>query len=285
MKTKPLFLIPDCYTRESRARFDEHDVPYAGELYARLLKKYMPEADYKIFFSSDEGVILPKGSEISRYTGIIWPGCNLTVYHTEDERVRKLIQLSRDAYEYGIPQFGSCWAIQMAVFAAGGDVGANPKGREMGMARKIYLTDEGKKHPLLEGKPLVYDGFVSHDDMVTKMPENGTILAKNDFTPVQAVEIKYKKGIFWATQYHPEYDLNVIAHLIAAREELLQSQGYFRNHEDMVAYISDLEKVYNDPDRKDLKWKYDIDETILSDEIRQVEFVNWIKKLVLPMLQ
>lgn len=78
------------------------------------------------------------------YTGIIWPGCNLTVYHTEDERVARLIDLSKDAFEIGIHQFGSCWAAQIAAYVAGGDVGPNPKGREMGVARKIHLTEEGK---------------------------------------------------------------------------------------------------------------------------------------------
>lgn len=63
------------------------------------------------------------------------------------------MKLSRDAYEIGLPQFGSCWAAQIAVYAAGGKVAANPKGREMGIARKIYLTDAGRIHPLMEGKP------------------------------------------------------------------------------------------------------------------------------------
>ncbi len=285
MKTIPTFIIPDCYTRESRAKFDHHGVVYAGELYARLLKLYMPEADYRIFFSSDHGVILPEGAEIAGYAGVIWPGCNLTVYHNDDERVQKLVQLSKDAYEYGIPQFGSCWAIQMAAYAAGGKVGANPKGREMGMARKIHLTDAGKTHPMLTGKPLVYDGFVSHDDIVTEMPPGGTILASNNFSPVQAAEVRYKKGIFWATQYHPEYDLDVMAHLIPAREEKLIRQGYFKSHENMLSYTSDLKIIYRDPSRKDLMWKYDIDETILSDKIRQQEFHNWINKLVIPILR
>ncbi len=284
MSRKPEFIIPDCYTKESRDHFDRHGVTYAGELYAQLLVKYMKEAAYDIFFSSDPGVTLPAGEEVSAYAGIIWPGCNLTVYHEDDERVTKLVNLSKDAYAYGVPQFGSCWGIQMAVFAAGGMVEANPRGREMGMARKIYLTNAGKVHPMMKGKPPVYDGFVSHDDMITKMPEGGTILASNDFTPVQAVEVRYKKGIFWATQYHPEMDLRVMARLISAREEKLMKQGYFRSHQEMVDYVKDLETAFTDPSRKDLRWKYDIDDTVLSEDIRQLEFVNWINEQVLPTL-
>ncbi len=281
MKDKMHFIIPNCYTRESRDLFDRHGVVYAGELYARLLKKHLPEAEYTIYFSSDLGVELPSGEEVAEFTAVIWPGCNLTVYHDDDERVQKLVRLTKDAYEFGIPQFGSCWAAQIAVYAAGGMVEANPKGREMGLARKIHLTDEGRKHPMLEGKPFVYDAFVSHDDIITEIPDGAVVLAGNDFAPVQAIEVKHGKGVFWATQYHPEYDLDVMSHLIPAREEKLIRQGYFRNHEDMVAYTKDLKTVYDDPSRKDLRWKYDIDDSILSDEIRELEFVNWLKYMVI----
>ena len=150
-------------------------------------------------------------------TEFLWPGCNLTVYHDHDERVTKMVDFCKIAYEVGVPQFGSCWAAQIAVYAAGGEVKPNPKGREMGLARKIFLTPEGLKHPMYEGKPPVFDGFISHDDEITKLPEGGEWLASNEFTRVQAVAVKYKKGIFWAPQYHPEYDLFEIARLISRK--------------------------------------------------------------------
>lgn len=284
MKKNPKFIIPDCYTKKNRAHFDKYGVTHAGRLYVNLLKKYLPKAEYDIFYTSDPGSSLPKGDELKMYTGIIWPGCNLTVYHTEDERVARLIDLSKDAFEIGIHQFGSCWAAQIAAYVAGGDVGPNPKGREMGVARKIHLTEEGKKHPLFEGKPYVFDGFVSHDDIITRMPEGSLTLAVNEFSPVQALEVKYKKGIFWATQYHPEFNLKEIAYLITAREDILRKQGYLKNHEDMLTYTEDLKTIYYDNSRKDLRWKYDIDDTIISDDIREIEFANWINKLVIPSL-
>ena len=70
----------------------------------------------------------------------------------------------KNIMEAGIPQIGSCWGIQLANYAAGGKVEPHPKGREMGIATKIRLTEEGKKHPMFNGKPEVYSHFVSHDD-------------------------------------------------------------------------------------------------------------------------
>ena len=276
------FIILDGYPKPSRDQFDEVGMTKAGELYAKLLLQHIPDAQYDIFYSSDPGVILPNIEGIKKYDGVLWPGCNLTVYHDHDERVTKLVDLCKIAYEVGIPQFGSCWGAQIAVYAAGGEVKINPKGREMGIARKIYLTPEGLKHPMYEGKPPVFDGFISHDDEVTKFPEGGEWLASNDFTKVQSVSVKHKKGIFWAPQYHPEYDLHEVARLILAREEKLIKQNYFSNHDALVSYVSDLEKVFDNNSRKDLQWKYGIDEDVLSDSVRQLEFVNWLNKLVIP---
>jgi len=152
----------------------------------------------------------------------------------------------------------------------------------MGLARKIYLTPEGLKHPMYEGKPPVFDGFISHDDEITKMPEDSELLASNEFTNIQAVSVKYKKGTFWAPQYHPEYDLHEVARLIIAREEKLIKQNYFKNHDDLMAYVNDLESIFSNNSGKDLRWKYGIDEDVLDDSIRQLEFVNWLNKQAIP---
>jgi GMP synthase (glutamine-hydrolysing) len=225
---------------------------------------------------------LPNSDEINAYQGILWPGCNLTIYHTNDKRVTKMIELADRGYEAGIPQFGSCWAAQIAVYTAGGEVKPNPRGREMGVARKIHLTPAGQNHPMYEGKPLVFDGFISHDDEITRLPDCAEHLASNDFTNVQAVSVRYKNGTFWATQYHPEYNVHEVARLILAREEKLIRYGFFRNSSDMKIYVDQLESLAAEPDRKDLRWQLAIDDDLLSDSIRQCEFVNWLNKLVIP---
>jgi GMP synthase (glutamine-hydrolysing) len=276
------FLIVDGYPPKSREEFDQIGMTTAGRLYAALLKQHQRNAVYEIVYPSDPGVELPAGEDLLKYRAILWPGCNLTVYHTDDERVTKMLDLVKRAYELGIPQFGSCWAAQIAVYAAGGEVKPNPKGREMGFARKIHLTSAGINHPMYEGKPVVFNGFISHDDIITRLPEGGRLLASNDFSRIQSVEIKHKKGIFWAVQYHPEYNLHEMARLIVARKQKLIHEGYFRDEEDMDKYVQQLEILAADPSRKDLRWQLGIDDDLLSDEIRQCEFVNWLNKVVLP---
>lgn len=170
----------------------------------------------------------------------------------------------------------------MSVVAAGGRVEPNPRGKEMGIARKIQLTTEGKKHPMFQGKPNVYEAYISHDDIVTEVPEGGIILAANDFTPVQALAVTYKEGTFWSVQYHPEYNLHEMACLITAREEKLIELGFFQSPEELKKLVDKMKLLFKEPDRKDLRWQLVIDDDVLCGDIKECEVRNWIKELVLP---
>ena len=127
---------------------------------------------------------------IRDYDGVAWTGCSSCVFSGEPD-VAVQIEFARECFRRGVPAFGSCWAAQIAVVAAGGEVALNPNGREMGIARGITLTDEGRAHPLYEGKPAVFDAFTSHDDEVTVLPDGAARLSGNDFTRVQSVVVEH----------------------------------------------------------------------------------------------
>ena len=281
--TTPLrFLIIDGYPKHSRDELEQAGMKLAWKLYADMLLQHLSQAVYDILLPSDPGVDMPLAKDLHKYAGIIWTGCNLTIYDIANQSVCNQIELAKNAYDIGVPSFGSCWGIQMAAYAAGGKVEANPKGREMGLGRKIHQTLAAHDHPMFEGKPRVFEGFVSHDDMVTKLPQSAVLLAGNSFAPIQAISVTHKNGSFWATQYHCEYDLHEMARLIVAREKKLIAAGFFRNRDDLMELVDRMEALYKEPDRKDLRWQLAIDDDVLSDSIRQCEFVNWINKLVLP---
>ncbi len=67
------------------------------------------------------------------------------------------IELAKAVFAAGVPFFGSCWGLQVAVTAAGGEVRANPRGREFGFARRILLTEAGREHRLFAGKPAAFE--------------------------------------------------------------------------------------------------------------------------------
>ncbi len=274
-------LIVNPYPRESREVLDRAGMCGADEIYVRVLKQLVPDRDLETLFIADLDTALPDDRRIGSYNGVIWTGSNLTIYE-DDPRVTRQITFCQRVFAVGRPQYGSCWGAQMAAVAAGGEVRKNPRGREMGFARKVRLTPEGRRHPMFEGKPDVFDAFISHLDEVTRVPAGGVLLATNEHTPVQGLEVRHGNGTFWATQYHPEYELADIARLIIARADPLIREGFFADRATLEAKVARMETLAREPSRKDLRWDLAVGDDILDDGLRQCEFRNWLHKVVLP---
>ena len=277
------FLVVDGYSREGRAELAAGGASEAGDLYQAMLKKCAPGSTVDIVYPADPDSSLPTGAAIADYDGICWTGSSLTVFE-DDPKVTPQIDFARAAFEAGIPSFGSCWAAQIAIVASGGIVQANPRGREMGIARKIALTAEGRAHPLYEGKANVFDAFISHMDEVTHLPPGAVTLAGNAFTQIQAVAVTHKGGTFWGLQYHPEYDLRELARLTFCRIPLLTAMGFFQDASAGLNYVDKLEALHQDPSRKDLAWLLGVDDDVMNEDIRLIEVRNWIQRLVRPSL-
>ncbi len=284
MANSPRFIVVDGYTREGREGLKAGGATPAGELYSNMLKKCLPGAAVDVVYPADPDSALPKGAAIDQYDGIAWTGSSLTIY-ADDPNVTPQIGFARAAFEAKVPSFGSCWAAQIAVVAAGGRCAPNFKGREMGLARKIALTPQGRAHPLYHGKKSVFDAFISHEDEVTHLPPGGVLLAGNDHSQVQAVAVTYKGGVFWGLQYHPEYDLHELARLCFCRKQRLTDMGFFKDLDAAQDFVDKLEALHQDPGRKDLAWLLGIDEDVMNEDIRQAEVRNWIEHQVLPGLR
>lgn len=275
------FLVVDGYAREGREALRAFGAITGGELYAAVLQRRVAGAETDILCPADSGAALSNGLSLADYDGVVWTGSSLTV-HKPDVHVTPQIELARAVFAARVPSFGSCWAAQVAVVAAGGSCAASPKGREIGFARKIALTPEGRGHPLFLGKRSVFDSFASHDDEITHMPPGGLVLAANHHSQVQAVSVASDGGTFWGFQYHPEFDLHVMARLCDARKEAMIDRGFFADLEAAGRHIETLDALHQDPSRKDLAWQLGIGDDILNEDIRLAELDNWVDQQVLP---
>lgn len=280
MNDTKTFLIVDGYPKEERDKLEKAGATLAWKLYQNLLLRHLPGAKSDILLPSDLDAKIPSNEKLLTYAGVLWTGCSLTVYHEDDPRVQRQLDLIRRTFESGIPGFGSCWALQIAVVAAGGKVRKHPQGREMGFARKIRLTADGKAHPMYQGRSEVFTGFSSHDDEVEALPPQATLLAKNDHS-IQSAEIKYKKGTFWGLQYHPEYDLYEMAKLMIARTEKLIRLKFFENKEQVELLSEEYVRLSKNIELKPISWKYGIDKDILQAPVREQEFARWIECQIL----
>lgn len=272
------------YPKTSREKFSRDNVSQAHENYIRFFNQYIPKAQIDILYIADLDNNLPTGANLNSYDAYVWTGSDLTIYHNDDPRVTRQIELSQAIYQAGPPQYGSCWGIQMAAVAAGGEVKKNPKGREWGITGIISQTAAGRQSLLLKNKPEQFKGFIMHLDEVTKIPAGGVLLATDEHTHVQALAVKHGQGEFWATQYHPEYNLFEMAQLIDARATPLVKEGFFATEEEVHAHAAALRHLYENPQDQQLRQKLGIGDDILDPKILQQELRNWIDFLVIPSL-
>ncbi len=270
------FLIVDGYAPDARAKLGAAGCTLAGDLYARMVEDYAPGARYEIVHPADGPEFLAR--PLADFDSLLWTGSSLNIYD-DIPGVRRQVELARAAFSAGVPSFGSCWALHVAVTAAGGRCRLNPNGREFGISRRIELNDAGRAHPMFADKPPVFDGFTSHFDDVEVLPRGSTALASNGATNIQAAEITANDTSFWAVQYHPEYDLREIAALARFRAEGLIAEGRFRDEDDLRGYYGRYESLHDRFDEATAR-ELEIGADLSDGTVRCAEFRAWVKWLV-----
>jgi GMP synthase (glutamine-hydrolysing) len=275
------FLVVEGNTRQGR---EGHRAAYGltpSQSYAAVLQGLVPEAVCDIALPADDGANLPDAAGLESYDGIFLTGSALHAYHVAPAVTRQ-VALARAAFRSGTPVFGSCWGIQMGAIAAGGDVAANPAGREVGFARKIVPNEAGEAHPLLAGRPVAFDAPVTHLDIVSVLPGEATVLASNALTPIQAAEIRHDGGVMWAVQYHPEFSLAELSVYLGRRAAVLIDEGFFADEADHARYVTELRRLHDEPRRRDLAWRFGLDDEVLDADRRLTEIRNFIARKVRP---
>ena len=253
----------------------------SSEAYAEVLRQIAPDAVCDVCFAADMGANLPDAGGLEGYDGVAITGSALNLYDGGAE-IAAQIELTRAAFAARTPIFGSCWGLQVACAATGGQVLRNPLGREIGFARNIALTDAGRIHPLLTGRPAAFDAPCTHLDIVALPADDSLALAANSFSPVQAAEIRRDGGVFWGVQYHPEFTLADVAAIIERRKARLASEGFFATAEAASPYVAALRALDADPARRDLAWRLGLNDQVTQPRARRAELHNFIALLVRP---
>lgn len=272
-------LVLDAYTPEGREALRDAGGTEAGRLYSRILRRLAPAAQIEIAYPADPAPDLPAEASLREFDGIAWTGSSLTIHREDDPRVHRQVEFARAAFRAGVPSFGSCWAAQLAVVAAGGRCAVSPRGREFGVARRIELSAAGRSHPLFSGRAKQFDGFTSHQDEVVDLGTNASLLASNAWSRVQAVSVEHAAGRFWAVQYHPEYDPHEVASLCRLRADELIAQGMFVDRGAADEYIDALEALHADPTATEIAVELGIGRDLLDPDLRTHEVRNWLDSL------
>jgi GMP synthase (glutamine-hydrolysing) len=276
----PRVLVIDGNVAEIRARQIAALGYDSGTGYARVLKRIDPALQVDVVKGADAEPQFPAGVGLEDYDGVTMTGSALNIYNG-GPAVTHQIELVKAVFAAGVPFFGSCWGLQVAATAAGGEVRANTRGREFGFARRILLTDAGREHPLFAGKPAAFEAPTVHRDEIAALPAGATVLAVNDFG-VQAACFASGRGTFWGVQYHPEYDFLDIAAAAERYGETLVKEGMFRDLPALAGFAAELRVLQMNPSDAPLVWKHGLGPTMRTEALRLLEIRNWLQDQVLP---
>jgi GMP synthase (glutamine-hydrolysing) len=251
----------------------------SGEGYVRALEELVP-VSCDIVRPADGEVRLAPGRGLADYDGVAITGSALNIYDG-GAHIERQVELTRAVFAAGVPMFGSCWGLQLAVHAAGGRVERNPLGREFGFARRIELNDAGRRHPMFTGKPTVFEAITVHRDAIAELPAGAQVLASNDFG-VQALEVRHGRGTCWGVQYHPEYTFSEIAATTRRYGATLIEEHLFTDPADLEAFVAELHELMGNPQDPRLTWKHGLGPGLQRGTLRLAELRNWLEQQVLP---
>jgi GMP synthase (glutamine-hydrolysing) len=133
-------LVVEGNTPAGRRRIAESGGATPAESCAAVLRAIARDAIVDICTPADGDGTTPR--PLDCYGGVAITGSSLNIYQRDIASLRQ-IDFVREVLARCIPMFGSCWGLQLATVAAGGEVGSNPAGREVAFARKIALTSAG----------------------------------------------------------------------------------------------------------------------------------------------
>lgn len=277
--SRPKILVVDGNRAAIRAQQVAAGGSPTGEAYARTLET-LAAIRCDIVHPADGEVQLGAGSGLADYDGVAITGSALNVYDG-GAHIERQIGLARAVFAAGVPFFGSCWGMQVAVTAAGGRVRPNPRGREFGFGRRIELTEAGRRHPLFAGKPPVFEAITVHRDDIAELPAGAVPLASNEMG-LQALELRHGAGTFWGVQYHPEYSFAEIAATALRYGAKLIEEGLFAERAELDAFVADLRALGRDPRERRLAWKHGIGPALQEESLKLAELRNWLEQQVLP---
>ncbi len=155
-----------------------------------------------------------------RFSGIVLTGSSAMVTDREAWS-EAIVSWLPSVLEAGTPLLGICYGHQLLALAAGGLVGSNPLGGEMGTV-EARLTEPAARDLLFAGIPPLIHVQASHFQSVLTPPQDAVLLASSDRDPHFAFAYGDRA---WGIQFHPEFDAEITSAYIDEYAEKLKDAG------------------------------------------------------------
>ncbi|MDN7141118.1 amidotransferase [Pseudomonas sp. JQ170] len=137
----------------------------------------------------------------------------------DDPWIEKLKTFLLDRYQRGDKLLGVCFGHQLLALLLGGKSERATQGWGVGIHRYVMNAKAPWMSPQVEELTLL----ISHQDQVTRLPENATVIASSDFCPNAAYHIGDQVLCF---QGHPEFIHDYSRALLELRQDNLGQEVY-----------------------------------------------------------
>lgn len=198
-------LIVEGNTPELMDRMHQIGRPLAWQTWQTAIRLHESDAEISVVYpySVERG---DTHEPLDTFDAFVFTGSGVS-WNAMDERAVSFVKVIEPMLFSGKPVLGACWGLQVASVALGGEVAANPKGSEIGLAH-VSLNEAGLAHPVFAGSPEKFATPTWHRDHVTRMPQGAVLLASSNVTHVQALSVQDGGVDFVGFQYHPEAELH-----------------------------------------------------------------------------
>jgi GMP synthase (glutamine-hydrolysing) len=166
----------------------------------------------------DRGEALPR---LGACSGVLVTGSASMVTEQLDWSERAAAWLAAAVQGNSVPLLGVCYGHQLLAHGLGGEVGWNPRGRQIGTR---WLTAEGAAvdDALFRTLPARFRAQTTHQQSVLRAPAGAQVLAHSALDPHQALRFGQRA---WGVQFHPEFSAGVMAGYIRGRSQRLREEN------------------------------------------------------------
>ncbi|QLC74642.1 amidotransferase [Pseudomonas sp. LPB0260] len=185
-----------------------------GRMFERLFAHQPIAAEFSVY-NVMEGNYPPDSAHFDAY---LVTGSKADSFAT-DPWIETLKTYLLDRYAKGDKLLGVCFGHQLLALLLGGKAERAEQGWGVGIHRYRLAHQPAWMTPVLEELTLL----ISHQDQVTKLPDNATLLASSDFCPIAAYCIGDQVLCF---QGHPEFVHDYSKELLEIRQQHIGEQAY-----------------------------------------------------------
>lgn len=185
-----------------------------GLMFKQLFVRQPVPAEFEVF-NVTEGTYPPPGE---RYDAYLVTGSKADSFGT-DAWIQTLKDYLRERYANGDKLLGVCFGHQLLALLLGGKVERAPQGWGIGVHHYHMDRKPSWMTPVQDDLTML----VSHQDQVTQLPSNATLLASSDFCPIAAYYIGDQVLCF---QGHPEFVHDYSRSLMELRQQSLDTTVY-----------------------------------------------------------